>query len=1156
MSERGAEQSAREIAPKEDGFQCTFFRAAVLIVGLGSAFVFLSIKLLQKQPAALPQHMAKHLQQKPLADQRIYQYSMLQNGLHVLNIQDPQTSKSAVSMGVRAGSYDDPVEFPGLAHFCEHMLFMGTSNYPDPSGFDKFLSRSDGSTNAYTASEATVYFASAAPFAQDELLSRFSDFFKAPLFARGAVKKEVHAIDSEHEKNIQNQMWQTMAVFNALASNKSVAWKFATGNFQTLYEEPKKKGLDPVDALQLYFHRRYCAPQMRLVTISSDPLDKQLADATKLFGAVPQGDPACNASSRNFANPAPYPPELMGKFVQVKGVEPNGQLWIHFELPNLLGKYKSQPLTYLNYVLCYGGENSLNQVMNDLGLISDMSVSTDGSTAGTTYFLVMGLTPLGAQNVPACLDLLYAYLGELRRAGVDSSLYSSLSNISMLSWNWQEPAAPMDAASSFAEKMTRLPSDDLLGGDDLIAKPDPKLVSALLQLLVPSNMNVAFVVPSGNWTEALSSNPQVQTLPYYGVQYLVSDVREAMPLARDRWESWLKAPDSLGEQLPQTLLSYGLNLTDVSVLPRMPGSIQGIPQELSLNHMKVKEAVAMKTSAKTSAHLFGPLPNQISLAQTSTSVVSPSQETHVVPHRPEVWCRSGWVTTSPKVSLIALLRPLRRADEPEPTVQEEVQLGLFRDLLNEALVPKLFDLVTAGSSYSVDISPKGLSLELGGFQPLIPRLGEKLLEVFNSVSTDSDAATRKRYSKILQQFKSNLATFSEIPATYAVSDRNLVLTRGGFSRDESLKALENLTEMGTVRAAGNLLLVKPLKLLALAMGNLGQDEAHQALAGLSSGLVVPQWASKDQVLSVDGSMHVDRVLPVVDPSAPVEIRKQNPRPGDPNSVAIVTLLYGVGTVEGRVLLSILGQLLQSAAFDELRTKRQLGYVVSGGASQISNVLYVSTVVQGTKLGADDLEAAIESVFGSNMPELLKAMTPLEFKSQLKSFREELLQPPLGPSDELSHFWEPLKQGGDCLEVRDEMLRYLSSGRLTQQLLIDTWLGLATPSSGARKKITVKYFPNGVPARPTLAAAKDMWAKQGVPKTSWPMLTEELSKVMVFNNASSAVRQTLLGSGSSYYSQDLQCHLNSTTDSTPKAPIMLQQQLSRARVKGFLGPDVA
>lgn len=46
----------------------------------------------------------------------------------------------------------------GIAHFLEHMLFMGTEKYPDENEYSKFLSAHGGASNAYTDSEDTVYY--------------------------------------------------------------------------------------------------------------------------------------------------------------------------------------------------------------------------------------------------------------------------------------------------------------------------------------------------------------------------------------------------------------------------------------------------------------------------------------------------------------------------------------------------------------------------------------------------------------------------------------------------------------------------------------------------------------------------------------------------------------------------------------------------------------------------------------------------------------------------------------------------------------------------------------------------------------------------------------------------------------------------------------
>ena len=59
-------------------------------------------------------------------DKRVYRAISLDNGIKCLLVSDPQTDRSAASLDVNAGYLLDPAEFPGLAHFCEHMLFMGS----------------------------------------------------------------------------------------------------------------------------------------------------------------------------------------------------------------------------------------------------------------------------------------------------------------------------------------------------------------------------------------------------------------------------------------------------------------------------------------------------------------------------------------------------------------------------------------------------------------------------------------------------------------------------------------------------------------------------------------------------------------------------------------------------------------------------------------------------------------------------------------------------------------------------------------------------------------------------------------------------------------------------------------------------------------------
>ena len=66
----------------------------------------------------------------------------------------------------------DPDEYPGLAHFCEHMLFMGSGKYPDENDYEKFIAENGGSTNAFTFEDYTTYYHDIAPDALVPSLDR------------------------------------------------------------------------------------------------------------------------------------------------------------------------------------------------------------------------------------------------------------------------------------------------------------------------------------------------------------------------------------------------------------------------------------------------------------------------------------------------------------------------------------------------------------------------------------------------------------------------------------------------------------------------------------------------------------------------------------------------------------------------------------------------------------------------------------------------------------------------------------------------------------------------------------------------------------------------------------------------------------------------
>lgn len=67
--------------------------------------------------------------------------------MKVLLVSDQDADKSAACMFVGVGSLADPVDplsadgekIGGMAHFCEHMLFLGTKKYPQENYYQSFV---------------------------------------------------------------------------------------------------------------------------------------------------------------------------------------------------------------------------------------------------------------------------------------------------------------------------------------------------------------------------------------------------------------------------------------------------------------------------------------------------------------------------------------------------------------------------------------------------------------------------------------------------------------------------------------------------------------------------------------------------------------------------------------------------------------------------------------------------------------------------------------------------------------------------------------------------------------------------------------------------------------------------------------------------------
>jgi secreted Zn-dependent insulinase-like peptidase len=166
-------------------------------------------------------------------DPNQYRFIELDNGLRVILASDPETDKAAASMNVAVGSGNDPKERAGLAHFLEHMLFLGTEKYPEAGEYQQFIRSHGGSHNAFTAFEDTNYFFDVEAEFLEPALDRFAQQFSAPLFTPELVDRERNAVHSEYSSKLKDDGRRLLSVRKAAGNPDHAFSQFAVGNLET-----------------------------------------------------------------------------------------------------------------------------------------------------------------------------------------------------------------------------------------------------------------------------------------------------------------------------------------------------------------------------------------------------------------------------------------------------------------------------------------------------------------------------------------------------------------------------------------------------------------------------------------------------------------------------------------------------------------------------------------------------------------------------------------------------------------------------------------------------------------------------------------------------------------------------------------------------------
>ncbi len=429
----------------------------------------------------------------PLGEQPVkspnddYQYRLLtlDNQMEVLLISDPNTPKAAASLDVLVGSGDNPPGREGLAHFLEHMLFLGTDKYPDAAEYERFITEHGGTHNAYTSFENTNYFfdinAPDLPIALD----RFAQFFIAPRFEAQYVEREKNAVEAEYQMGLKSDERRGLDVLQEIINPQHPYNQFSVGSLDTLADRPDSAVRD--ELIQFY-NKHYSANVMRLVVLGSESLDELETLTRPLFSQVPNRD-----YERQTITAPLIAPDSLPILVQLQPLATQQQLDVSFAIPDYRDQYRINPSVYLGNLVGHEGEGSLLSQLKAEGLAQGLSAG-DGLTwqGGALFSVVIALTEKGAADPDRVLQLLFAYMDMLRKEGPQDWLYGEQSRLADLSFRFREQGSPMGYVSGLASGMQYYAPEDILRGPYMMDHYDETVLAELLQLIRPDNALVTF----------------------------------------------------------------------------------------------------------------------------------------------------------------------------------------------------------------------------------------------------------------------------------------------------------------------------------------------------------------------------------------------------------------------------------------------------------------------------------------------------------------------------------------------------------------------------------------------------------------------------------------------------------------------------------------
>lgn len=416
----------------------------------------------------------------------------LENGLEALLISDPEATQSSAALAVEAGSWHESPSDQGIAHFLEHMLFLGTTKYPEEGEYHRFIKENGGIANAYTASTITNYQFSIHHEHFEEALDRFSYFFKEPLFNPSGVNRELNAVDQEFKKAFNSDMARSWMVLKELANKEHPFSYFHFGSLESLAHTK-------TDQLKEWFKNHYSAEKMHVVLYSNASIATLKELAASHFSQIEKR----KTKSYTFPEKA-FTEKVLGGWTYIQPVKDVRNLSIYWELPRGGDNFEAKDAgTLLGQVVGHEGETSLLALLKEEGLAETLSAGYyDFEKDQPMFMLSIKLTEKGMDEKETVLTHLFQLIEYLKKNPISTRQFNEVNKLAYIDYQYQSRQDPFEYATASAAGLVEEPIETYPQKTVTLTALNKELLDRFLHAMTPKNGIFILQVDQnvGKWT--------------------------------------------------------------------------------------------------------------------------------------------------------------------------------------------------------------------------------------------------------------------------------------------------------------------------------------------------------------------------------------------------------------------------------------------------------------------------------------------------------------------------------------------------------------------------------------------------------------------------------------------------------------------------------